>query len=151
MAVFRLVTVVTVLTCAGVLTGCQGGGDDDAAGKTSAAPPATAPGAPAPATTARPPSPSKPAAAPCPSRAQIADAVSAADGSSGVIVSDEITCQGGWATTEMRYPGSDPSRVIVRTRSGKVSLVTYGTDALCDGPKMANAPAKIRKALGPYC
>ena len=68
-----------------------------------------------------------------------------------MIVSADVVCQNGWATTRMRYPQADPSRVVVRLRHGEVRLVTYGTDGLCDAPEMKTAPAAIKKALGPYC
>jgi hypothetical protein len=132
-----------VVACACLPAAC--GSDDESekpvpsasARSTAASPAATSPAA---------------AASPaCPSRAQIADAVSAADHSTGVIVSTKIVCQDGWATAPMRYPGSDPSRVVVRVQGGEVRLVTYGTDGLCESPKMKKAPAEIKKALGVYC
>ncbi|WP_345456401.1 hypothetical protein [Actinoallomurus oryzae] len=130
------------MTCACLLAAC---GSDDESEK-------PVPSASARSTAASAASSPAAAASPaCPSRAQIADAVSAADHSTGVIVSTKIVCQDGWATAPMRYPGSDPSRAVVRVQGGDVRLVTYGTDGLCESPKMKKAPAEIKKALGVYC
>lgn len=142
MSPFRPAAVVTVVTCVGLLTAC-GAGD-----KSEKQPPlgSARPTATVPAT-----SPAAAASTACPSRAQIADAISAADHSTGVIVSTKVVCQDGWATAPMRYPGADPARAVARLQNGEVRLVTYGTDGLCDDPQMKKAPAEIKKALGVYC
>ncbi|RJL31939.1 hypothetical protein [Bailinhaonella thermotolerans] len=165
MSVSRPLTLLIALTCAGALTGCQsgagaGGGAGGGAGRAAEEPPvARGPRSPSPAPasssaaprSAATPASGKPSPAACPSPAEIADAVTAYDGSRGVIVSRDITCEGDWATTSMRYPGSDPARVVVRRQKGELRLVTYGTDALCEGEEMTGVPSKIRKALGDYC
>jgi hypothetical protein len=140
---FRPAVLVAVVTLTCLSTACRSG-DESAKADAPARPTATAP-AQAPA------SPTAAASPACPSRAEIADAVSSADHSTGVIVSTKVVCQDGWATVPMRYPGSDPARAVVRMQNGEVRLVTYGTDGLCGNPKMKNAPAEIKKALGPYC
>jgi hypothetical protein len=153
--------VVTVVTCTGLLAACRSGDEGRKAGSpASARPTAAASGGPAsqapssavsPTAGASAASPTPGASAACPSRAEIADAVSAADHSSGVIVGTKVVCRDGWATAQMRYPGADPARVIVRRQNGEVRLVTYGTDGLCESPRMKKAPTEIKKALGPYC
>jgi hypothetical protein len=144
--------VVTVVTCIGLLAACRSGDEGRKAGSpASARPTAAASGGPASQAPSSAASPTAGASAACPSRAEIADAVSAADHSSGVIVGTKVVCRDGWATAQMRYPGADPARVIVRRQNGEVRLVTYGTDGLCESPKMKKAPTEIKKALGPYC
>lgn len=146
MPLFRPAWTVTAVVCAGLLAGCQTGASDAGGSDPSTTAQTSTPPAAAPTTPAAPP-----ATPACPSRAEIADAISKADGSRGVIVYDNIVCAGIWATAPMRYPGSDPSRAIVQRRNGKVVLVTYGTSDLCQVEEMRAAPAKIRRALGPYC
>jgi hypothetical protein len=142
---YRPALVAAVLTCAALmtLTACRSGDDHaSGAGPTTAGPSHSASSGAAPATS--------PASA-CPSRTEIAHAVEAADHSTGVVVSANVVCRGDWATAPMRYPGSDPARVVVRRQQGRVRLVTYGTDGLCQDRKMKQAPAEIKKALGVYC
>lgn len=139
MSPWRPAIVATVVTCVGLLTACRSGDESEQPNPPVAArPTATA-------------SPTAAASAACPSRAEIAEAVSAADHSTGVTVSSKVVCRDGWATAPMRYPGSDPARAVVRLQNGEVRLVTYGTDALCENPRMKKAPAEIKKALGVYC
>ncbi|GAA4619819.1 hypothetical protein GCM10023196_001350 [Actinoallomurus vinaceus] len=64
-----------------------------------------------------------------------------------------IVCDHGWAAAHMKNVRglTDPNWTVLRLRGGKWHLVTYGTDGLCDAPAMGSAPAKVKKALGPYC
>ncbi|GAB3959347.1 hypothetical protein GCM10029978_006220 [Actinoallomurus acanthiterrae] len=105
------------------------------------------------------PAPTKSSAVPSPSPsdacASASDFVkeSAAGGATGFRVDGRIVCDGGWAAAHMKniHGLTDPNWTVLRLRGGRWHLVTYGTDGLCDGPEMKSAPAKIKKALGPYC
>jgi hypothetical protein len=144
MSLFRPAFWAVVVICAGALTGCQSGTKDTAD-------PPRASTASTPAATSLPPVSPSPTRDDCPSRAQIADALTSEGGLSGVAVSANVTCDGGWATAMIHPLGTDPARAVVRRTAGRVRLVTYGTDALCEDVAMRRAPSKIKKALGPYC
>ncbi|MEV0407730.1 hypothetical protein [Actinoallomurus sp. NPDC050550] len=109
---------------------------------------------PAPTKSSAAPSPS-PSPSPSDTCASASDFVKelAASGATDFRVDGRIVCDGGWAAAHMKNVRglTDPNWTVLRLRGGRWHLVTYGTDGLCDGPEMKSAPAKVKKALGPYC
>jgi hypothetical protein len=143
---FRRLFPLVVLACAGGVAAC---GSQAGHGAASAAP-TTSSVAPAPSTSSASPSPS-----PTESCASASDFVKAldAEGATGFRVDGRIVCEHDWATAHLKHTRqlTDPNWTVLRLRGGRWHLVIYGTDGLCESPGMGSAPAKIKKALGPYC
>jgi hypothetical protein len=136
-SLLRPALVATVVTCAALVAGCHSGGKSE-----SAKTPARTTGAAAP----------PPSADACPTHTELAKALKLGAGDpKGVMSPRGIVCRDGWAAIPLRYPGSDPAWAVIRQKNGRPALVTEGTDGLCEGPEMKNAPAEVKKALGPYC
>ncbi|GAA0371064.1 hypothetical protein NE235_29400 [Actinoallomurus spadix] len=148
---FRPLIPLAVLACAGGLAACESQDEPKPQSAPSSVPAASTPAvSAAPGTSSAAPASTPPA--PCASAADFLKA-RAAEGSMEFRVSGRVICDHGWAAAYLKQPAglTDPAWTVLRNTGGRWHLVTYGTDGLCGAPGMKAAPAKIKKALGPYC
>ncbi|MCW2612750.1 MAG: hypothetical protein QOC93_461 [Actinomycetota bacterium] len=87
----------------------------------------------------------------CPTNAQVLTTLAGAGAvdpaASGLALSRPPTCAGGWTAATVAGPDADPLPVVLRTRNGRLYVVTAGS-GLCADPDVAPAPAPVRAAVG---
>jgi hypothetical protein len=87
----------------------------------------------------------------CPTGAQVLAVLAGAGAvdpaASGLSVERPPTCAGDWSAATVAVPDADPLEVILRSRGGRLYVVTAGS-GLCGDPDVADAPATVRAAAG---
>jgi hypothetical protein len=87
----------------------------------------------------------------CPTRAQVVTALQAAGavepGAPGLELPDRPVCAGDWVGATVTAPDADPLGVVLERRNGRLYVVVAGT-AVCEDPDAAEAPARVRAAIG---
>jgi hypothetical protein len=138
--------ITGLVAAAAVLAGCSSVRDDPGPS------PADFADDPVPSTSPEPtPSQSGVPVAGCPTRAQVLAALAGAGAvdpaATGLSVPRRPTCASDWSAATVTVPDADPLEVVLRTRSGRLYVVTAGS-GLCADPDVAAAPATVRAAAG---
>jgi hypothetical protein len=138
--------MITVLAVAAALAGCSSVPDDPGPS------PADFADDPVPSRSPEPtPSQSGVPVTGCPTAAQVLDALAGAGAvdpaATGLTVSGRPTCAKDWSAATVAGPDADPLEVVLRTRNGRLYVVTAGS-GLCGDPDVADAPAAVRTAAG---
>ncbi|HEY0357469.1 MAG TPA: hypothetical protein VGD11_02750 [Mycobacteriales bacterium] len=138
--------IITALAVAAALAGCSSVPDDPGPS------PADFADDPVPSLSPEPtPSQTGVPVTGCPTGAQVLDALAGAGAvdpaATGLAVPRRPTCAGDWSAATVTGPEADPLEVVLRTRNGRLYVVTAGS-ALCADPDVADAPPAVRAAAG---
>jgi hypothetical protein len=142
----RITTALAVVTAAAALAGCSTLPDDPGPS------PADFADDPVPSRSPEPtPSQSGVPVGGCPTPAQVLSALAGAGAvdpaATGLSLSRRPTCAGAWSAATVTVPDADPLEVVLRTRNGRLYVVTAGS-GLCGDPDVAVAPEPVRAAAG---
>jgi hypothetical protein len=142
----RRITTLAVVCAAVALAGCSSLPDDRGPSPADFADEPTPSISPSPT-----PSQSGVPVTGCPTGAQVLAALAGAGAvdaaAPGLSVERRPTCAGDWSAATVAVPDADPLEVILRSRGGRLYVVTAGS-GLCGDPDVADAPATVRTAAG---